>query len=397
MSAIYPVEPWSVTETAFDVANNYRGETTFALSNGYFGTRGTFEEGYDFAEDTGLEGNFIGGFYENGKVRYGEWNFGFPTDSQTMLNLPNCKLIRLWAEDERFDMTKGRIEEYRRSLELDKGLLTRTVVWRSPGGRRLRLETERLVSLTEKNLMAIRWRVTPLNFSGRLTVESSIDGDVENHTRTTNPLVDYGPFGRCLEPDIIAADDGGQYLEAPAKNTRMTMACGCRHVLCGSAGAEHSADKYSCCTVFRFSAGQGETVGVDKLIAYASSREMPRARLRGFVTDALAGADYDALRSAQIAKMRDFWENGGVNFGGSDELAQGLRFNLFHIMQAAARDGRTGMCAKGLTGEGYEGHYFWDTEMYALPVLTLTAPETARKLLEYRFHTLGQARERARV
>jgi len=95
---IYPVEPWTVTETEFKMETNYRNETTFSLSNGYLGTRGTLEEGYPFTADEGLEGNFINGFYESEPIRYGEWNYGFPTESQSLLNLPNLKTIRIFLE-----------------------------------------------------------------------------------------------------------------------------------------------------------------------------------------------------------------------------------------------------------------------------------------------------------
>lgn len=109
---IYPVLPWSIVETEFNVKNNYRNETTFALSNGYLGTRGTYVEGYDFDIDTGLEGNFINGFYESQQVRYGEWNYGFPQKSQTMLNLPDMKRVEIYLEGERFDLRTGAIISY---------------------------------------------------------------------------------------------------------------------------------------------------------------------------------------------------------------------------------------------------------------------------------------------
>ena len=110
---IYPVEPWNITETEFSMETNYRNETTFALSNGYIGTRGTFEEGYDFSVDEGLEGNFINGFYESVDIPYGEWNYGFPTKSQSLLNLPDLKKTEIYGDGELFDMRTGKVEDYR--------------------------------------------------------------------------------------------------------------------------------------------------------------------------------------------------------------------------------------------------------------------------------------------
>ena len=186
---------------------NYRNETTFSLSNGYLGTRGTLEEGYDFTVDKGLEGNFINGFYESEPIRYGEWNYGFPTESQSLLNLPDLKTIRLFLDGEELDIRKGEVSGWRRTLHMDQGTVTRSFDWTSPAGRTVHVETVRLVSFGVKNLMAMSYEVTPVNFDGEITFLSVLDANVENHTRKTNPLVDYGTFGRCLLTDRITADE----------------------------------------------------------------------------------------------------------------------------------------------------------------------------------------------
>jgi len=148
------------------------------------------------------------------------------------------------------------------------------------------------------------------------------------------------------------------------------------------------------------SAKEGECVTLDKFICYSTSLDMEKEKLEAFVQDELAAAKsegYEKLKEQQKSYMQDFWKTADVEIKGNEELQQGLHFNLFHIIQSAGRDGKTGMGAKGLSGEGYEGHYFWDTEMYVLPVLIFTEPETARKLLDYRYATLPQARDRARI
>ena len=145
---------------------------------------------------------------------------------------------------------------------------------------------------------------------------------------------------------------------------------------------------------------EGKCVTLDKFICYSTSLDMEKEKLEAFVQDELAAAKsegYEKLKEQQKNYMQDFWKTADVEIKGNEELQQGLHFNLFHIIQSAGRDGRTGMGAKGLSGEGYEGHYFWDTEMYVLPVLIFTEPETARKLLDYRYATLPQARDRARI
>ena len=416
---IYPVEPWNVTETEFTTEYNYRNETTFALSNGYIGTRGTFEEDYGFDVETGLEGNFINGFYESEKIRYGEANFGSPEHSQSLLNLPDLKKIRLEIGGEAFDMRRGTIESYSRTLDMKNGILKRSLLWTSPQGRQVKIFIRRLVSFRCKNLMETSYEVVPVNFSGTVRFTSYLHADVENHTRKTNPIVDYGPFGRKLEPVRLSAAGTGIYYEGITQNSRLTMACGCEHTVLydgkrtvSESPGEADTGQVPALTVSRhedpfdaditleLDAEAGHCVTLEKYMGYTSCLDMPESELSACVEQVLAEAavlGFAGERQRQREYMDSFWESADVQVEGDEQLLQGIRFNLFHIMQAAGRDGRTGMGAKGLTGEGYEGHYFWDTEMYMLPVFIYTKPELARKLLDYRYNTLDQARARARI
>lgn len=395
---IYPIEPWCITETAFDVTQNYRNETAFALSNGYIGTRGTFPEGYDFDVDTGLEGNYINGFYESEPVRYGEWNYGFPTMSQSLLNLPDCKRTKILLDGERLDLRVGRVSDYRRVLHMDCGIVTRDFTWTSKNGKQIRFSSCQLVCLARKNIMALQITVTPLNFAGELCFVSCLNADVENHTRKTNPLVDYGPFGRCLEPKVLWSKDNRFYYQGQTQHSGLTMACGALHTCPGKprymVGDLNAQITYFC------HAETGCAVSLTKYIGYTSSLDLPIDSLEDYLQaelDKAQTAGFEALLEEQKAAMNHFWQGADIQVDGDVSLQQGLRFNLYHIMQAAGRDGKTGMGAKGLSGEGYEGHYFWDTEMYVLPVFIWTESELAKQLLLYRYQTLPQARERAHV
>ncbi len=445
---IYKIEPWNITEEEFLLKNNYRNETTFSLANGYIGTRGTFEEAYDFDVETGLEGNFVNGFYESEHIRYGEWNFGFPTESQSLLNLPNAKIIKLFIEDEEFSMLTGEIEDYKRVLHMKEGRITRDLIWVSPKGKKVKISISRFVSFNNKNLMEIRYKVTPLNFSGNLKFISAIDANVENHTRKTNPLVDYGPFGKRIVRDYIDSIKDELYYEGTTLNSELTITCGAlnkisaenfirknfkNYELCGVSyefyakeneeiildkfiaystsldmnkiSAENFIRKnfknYELCGVsYEFYAKENEEIILDKFIAYSTSLDMNEEKLHGFIKTILSEAEekgYIEAEREQKEYVEEFWRTADVIIEGDDALQQGIRFNLFHLMQSAGREGKTGMGAKGLSGEGYEGHYFWDTEMYVLPVFVYTKPDLAKKLLDYRYFTLDKARERARV
>lgn len=400
---IYPIEPWNITEDRFCMENNYRNETTFALSNGYIGTRGTFEEDYDFSVDEGLEGNFINGFYESEDIRYGEWNFGFPLKSQSLLNLPNGKPVKIYVDNEQFDMRQGRLDFYQRTLNMENGTVVRSVDWTSPNGIKIRLLFERIVSFADKNVMVQRLSLLLLNRECEVRICSYIDGDVENHTRKTNPLVDYGPFGKRIHETRCSASEELLYFEGKTKKSGLTAAFGVGHSCHGSMACQSVSalqkEAYAELT-WTFLGQQSEKLVLDKFIVCTSSLDMQEESLFGFVEEKCrecTGLGYGYFKEKQTEYMKSFWDIADVGIQGDEALQQGIRFNLFHIMQAAGRDGRTSLGAKGLSGEGYEGHYFWDTEMYVLPVFVYTAPELAKKLLEYRYHTLDQARARARV
>ena len=403
---IYPIEQWNITETEFKKENNYRNETTFALSNGYIGTRGTFEEAYPFDVDTGLEGNFVNGFYESNEIRYGEANFGSPLLSQSLLNLPNLKEIHVILDGEEFTMEQGEVKEYTRILHMKDGILERKLTWTASSGKMTEIHIFRLVSFARKNIMAIRYQVRPVNYAGTVEFVSKMQADVENHTRKTNPIVDYGPFGRRLDPDKVKAENDISYYEGTTKGSHLTVACGSVHELwCDGqtvTDVNWMAEAGEMDTVSRvsLSAKEGECVTLDKFICYSTSLDMEKEKLEAFVQDELAAAKsegYEKLKEQQKSYMQDFWKAADVEIKGNEELQQGLHFNLFHIIQSAGRDGKTGMGAKGLSGEGYEGHYFWDTEMYVLPVFVYTDSELAKQLLNYRYDTLDDARDRARV
>lgn len=412
---IYPIEPWTITETGFKKETNYRNETTFALSNGYLGTRGTLEEEYPFTEKEGLEGNFINGFYESENIRYGEWNFGFPLTSQSLLNLPNMKTTKIIIGEEEFDLLKGECLEYKRVLNMKEGCVARRVIWRSPLGKEILVETKRFCSFSCKNLLVQKMEVTPLNFEGEIRLISILNGKVENHTRTTNPLVDYGPFGEHLKCEKLEANENVFYYKGTTLNSNLTVGCMGLHQVkdemtesCENSGITRkvstfykvSEEEKKVSIIYPYQGKTGEKCTLVKYLAYSSSLDMDAEELQGFLENILDEAkkkSFESLLEEQKRYMENFWDRADIQVDGDDALQQGIRFNLFHIMQSSGRDGRTGMGAKGLSGEGYEGHYFWDTEMYVLPVFAYTDGKLAKALLDYRYDTLPQARKRAKV
>lgn len=401
--AIYPLDAWTVTEEQFLRETNYRNETTFALSNGYIGTRGTMEEAYDFDVDTGMEGNFINGFYESTDIRYGEANFGSPLRSQTLLNLPNLKETRLCIDGEVFSLLESQISDYKRTLFLREGVVRRTVVWTTQTGKKLRIDTLRLVSFEQKHIMAQRMEITPLNFDGEVLVTSRLNAAVENQTRKTNPIVDYGPFGRRLTDDKLCIEQLKSTYIGTTIGSKLTVGCGAQLSVMpqdAMVSVDMSETEMQGTCKIALHVSQNQTVTIDKRMAYVCCRDVYDGTVEEHLMHELEDAmGIDQLIERQKVHVEDFWKSAEIQIEGEDALStiQGLNFNLFHIFQGAGRDGNRGMPAKALTGEGYEGHYFWDTEMYMIPLFIYTQPEIAKALLTWRFQTLDKARARARV
>lgn len=394
---LYPYHEWEISETTCSPEHNARHETIFALGNGYLGTRGTPEEG----GAVWREGTYINGFYESAPLRYPEWAYGFAENSQTMLNVTNGKVIRLFVNDQPFDLRTGTVLDYRRTLDLRAGCLTRDVVWRSPGGVALRLTSKRLVSFTQPRLLAIQWQATLLNAPAALHIVSALDGDVSNDITAKDPRAGSGLQGRALLTEALLAEGDGGWLHQHTVRTGFWLACAMHNSVEAHTPVERSSASGAFTVEARYSiaAQPGQTLTLSKFVAYVTSLDHPDEPLPGLalgMAQQAAARGFAALEQEQRAYLDDFWARADVEIAGDAALQQGIRFNMFHLLQAAGKDGRTNIAAKGLTGEGYEGHTFWDTEMYVVPFFLYHTPEIARKLLEYRYRLLDKARERAR-
>lgn len=400
-TAIYPFEDWAVTENAFSLEHNYQSESIFALGNGTIGWRGTFEEGLPDAAKFGLEGTYINGFYESEIIKYPEIAYGFAEHSQTMLNVTNGKLIRLEVEGEAFNLRAGTLLAYRRSLNLKTAVIERYVKWRSPQGREIELTVRRFIALENRHLAVIDYQVVPLNFSGKITLLSALDGDVKNLTADTDPRVGSGLHGRVLHVEGKSVEGDFGLLRQRTQTTHLGLACAMEHRLETADPHRQSAaaTDFSVSVRYEIAAQQGTRIRLTKYLGYVSSQHVPDAEIEAKAREVVRAAkvsSFEALLAAQTAYMTHFWDAADITIEGDTALQQGLRFNMFHVMQSAGRDGRTNISAKGLTGEGYEGHYFWDTEMYVMPFFLYTLPDINRKLLEYRYSILDFARARAR-
>ncbi|MES2151421.1 MAG: glycosyl hydrolase family 65 protein [Pseudomonadota bacterium] len=401
LAPTFPLDPWRIRETRLDPATHFLHETLFALGNGYIGLRATAEEGYSGPAGSSLDGSYLNGFYESEPIAYPEAAFGLAKTNQFMLNVPNAKGITLWIGDERFDPLEGSLANYERVLDFRSGVLERSLEWTSPSGKRLALRSRRLVSFADKHLFALEFDVTPLNFSEPVRLLSELDGAVSNVQAGDDPRVGSAVSGPALQFDAIEQDASLTLLTQHTHNSGFTLVSAIdNNLACASAThavATRAGQRAG--QMFEAAAVQGQTIRLTKYGCYYSSRDYPAGQLAARARDTLAqarAAGFEALCARQHAFLADFWANADVEIAGDDALQQGIRFNQFHLLQSVGRDGKTNIAAKGITGEGYEGHYFWDTEIYIFPFFLYSKPEIARTLLDYRHAGLEKARERAR-
>jgi alpha,alpha-trehalose phosphorylase len=395
---VFPPDPWGLAAVHFDtdVLLGYVGqaETMFALSNGYLGIRGTMEEARPVAEP----GTYLNGFYESRPITYGESAYGFPDSGQSMLVCPDGIPIDLVIDDEPFDLLRAEVLDFSRRLDFRKGLLTRDVTWRNESGRRVTLRTTRLVSLAMKHVAAIFWELLPED-DAQVVVTSRLVERVPLPGETSDPRVAEPPSGSVLCPTGIRAEGARAILGYVTYRSRLAMACGMDHVIETASPCEISAcsDDREASVTFRIAAQAGKPIRLTKFLAYHYEAEGSgdMAEATGESLDEAIARGFQGLLAAQEEKTADFWASADVQIDGDAPTQQVIRWNIFQLLQASARVHGHGIGARGLTGLSYEGHYFWDTEIYVLPFLTYSAPEAARAVLKFRHDMLPEARERA--
>jgi alpha,alpha-trehalose phosphorylase len=393
----FTVEPWAVTEEQLHLDVLAQSESVFALSNGHIGFRGNLDEGEPF----GLPGTYLNAFYETRPLPYAEAGYGYPEDGQTLINVTNGKLIRLLVDDEPFDIRYGELVRHERRLDFRAGTLTREVEWRSPVGRAVRIRSTRLVSFSQRSAAAIRYEVEPLDGTMRVVLQSELVTNESQPPQSSDPRAAAALADALVSENHIARDLRVLLLHA-TRRSGLRMAAGMDHTVEGPDGtvtACESEDDLGRVTVTA-DLESGTTLRLDKLIAYGWSSQRSSSSLRDQVDAALAAArksGFDGLVNDQRAYLDAFWDRADVEVGGDAELQQAVRFALFHTLQAGARAEQRAIAAKGLTGPGYDGHCFWDTEAFVLPVLIYTAPDAAADALRWRQSTLDLAEERART
>ncbi len=392
----YQVDPWSLRECALDLEVLAQSESLFALSNGHIGLRGNLDEG----EPYGTPGTYLNSVYERRPLPYGEAGYGDPESSESVINVTNGKVIRLLVDDEPFDVRYGTVLEHDRRLDFRSGTLTRSVTWRSPADAMVRIRSERLVSLSQRSVAAIRYEVESVDSSVNVVLQSELVANEFVPEVKGDPRV-----AEALENPLVGEEHMSEghraLLMHKTKNSGLRVGAAMDHEVDGPGGVTSSAESINDIARLTITStlATGERLQVTKFLAYGWSAHRSRPALHDQVLGALASArntGWDELLKEQRASLDEFWSGADIELEGDPEVQQAVHFALFHVFQASCRSERRPIAAKGLTGDGYDGHTFWDTEMFVLPVLAHTYPVAAKDALEWRRSTLAQAEERAK-
>jgi alpha,alpha-trehalose phosphorylase len=396
IQASLPIDPWRLVSRSFAREQIGVAETLFAVANGYIGIRGTHEEGFP-SSDPGL---FLNGFHETWPIPYGESAFGFATTGQTIVSAPDGSVIRLYVDEEPLVLTASTLRSYERVLDMRTGILERAVTFRTARGAIVSVRSQRLASLHWRHLAAISFEVTLVSGPADLAISSEFVGHAPPAHASHDPRVGIRMDESVLEPIEHTSEGTRVLLELRTRESRIGLACGMDHQIETDLAhtVEASVDPHEGRVVFFLDAEPGIPARVTKLLSYHHAEPTPAGdllRRANRTLDRAVGDGFERIALVQRERLDAFWENSDIEIDGPGDVQQAVRFNLFQVRQASARVEGHGIAAKGLTGRGYEGQYFWDTEIYVMPVLTYTQPHVARRLLHFRYAMLDAARRRA--
>lgn len=370
-------------------------ESLFHVANGYLGVRACPEEGVP-AGVRSIRGAYLNAFYDTYPIHYAEKLYGFPNETETIVNVPGVQDISLFLDGEPFDPYTGSLPCFTQTLNMASGQYIRRVVWRSPQGRETEIVFRRMASLSVKELFTIQVTVTPRNWSGSIRVVSTQNCDVFNDGDPNDPRK-APDKRRTLRAVDSRVENQILYMQCETLRSRLTVASAVLHTYPGSMVAAYQSNETCNTAILEGSAEQGVALSMVKWCVFTDNRRhaLPLST-SGSLLKEHSQTSVEAWYRRQAKILSQFWKASRITIPGKPALQSGVDFAAYSLFQSAGQDGISSIAAKGLSGEGYEGHYFWDTEIYMFPFFVLTHPEMARRLLDYRYETLDGARRQAR-
>jgi len=395
MRKIYRVKDFKIDES-----NMTLQETIFHNANGYIGVRGTLEEGCPDDMDT-MRGTYLNGFYDIVPMKQAEKLCNLVEEKETIVNVADTQTLNLDFAGQHFSMFEGDVLECERMLDMEKGITRRKVKWLTGQNQEIDFDIRRMASFEDTSLFTIDYRFTSKSFSGEMKIRSSHKGLVKNYFNPRDPRLAGESFVHLEKKDALIAE-GSSYLVSQTVRSKLQAASGVAHEIYVNGEIQpvmimrYSPEEHRAEGSLRLELKPGDEVRIVKYSVFADSIRSADCLSR--VRKGLAAVQenkIDYYYAKQKLYLEKFWQHSTMEIVGDDDLNASVCFNMYSLLQAAGSDGYSSIAAKGLSGEGYEGHYFWDTEMFMLPYFVLTNPEIAQKLLDYRYKTLDYARENA--
>lgn len=369
-------------------------ETLFHNANGYLGVRGCLEEGTPEGVKS-VRGCYINGFYDTVDLSYPETLYGFPSTAQKMVNLPDVQTIKLWVNGQAFSLSQGTVMTYKRELDTDAGTTKRVIRWKSDQNKICDIEIQRLASFVEKKLFIITYSVTAVNDDVSLELESTVNADVKNHSNPNDPRVASKDETHLRIESLNCSQSGGAVV-CTAIGSGLTMAAAVGHTVTPQSELKIANSDAKIKATTSANIKQGQTLTFQKYCVFADSRlDFEPLKTANTILGRAMQHGTDYYFKSQQQYLEKFSTNAMAEIFGNDCDNDALAFNLYGLLQSASTDGTGNVAAKGLSGEGYDGHYFWDTEIYIFPFFLHTQPKTARAMLEYRYSILNKAHEHA--
>jgi alpha,alpha-trehalose phosphorylase len=402
----FPIQEWGISETRYDSVARGACESNFTVGNGFLGLRGNHEEG---DSDAYAHGTFVNGFHETWRIRHAEEAFAFAKTGQTIVNVPDAKTITLTVDGETLQLSTAQLESYNRSLDFRDGILRRDLIWVTPSGKRVAVQSTRMVSFTRRNLAVMTFQVTVLDSDADVVITSEVRNRQDEPPEVGAKVVGFDPRkaasfeNRVLLSQLQFEEQGRMCFGYRTTHSGLSLAVCADHELftANPVSVESRMSSDLGRRTYRVHAWANEPVLVVKWAAYtdgpSTAEASDLAGLCQLTLDDAQNVGRDVLIAEQREWLAAYWANADVELDGNPALQQAVRWCLFELAQATGRADGRGIGVKGVTGAGYQGHYFWDTEVYLVPFLAHTNPFLARSTLRFRIAMLDAARRRAHV
>ena len=379
-------------------------ETLFHNANGYIGIRSCCEEGCPEGI-TSIRGSYINGFYDFSEMSQAEKLYGLVEEKQIVLNIADTQGICLFLDNEKFSVSNGRVLESHRSLNMAEGYTERYIHWLSPAGKEIEIRIRRIVSFARPSLFLIAYSVKALNFSGSVRFVSSHCGEVENYSDPADPRI-APEAQRRLAVINRKLKKNASFITSETIKSKLRVCTAVEHkLLDGSFFSTKIVPNTNTQTVFdgntaictiNASIKKNEQITLCKYSVFTDSiRCRDCTEKAKEILEEVLYVVPEILYKEQKEYLDVYWDNTFLAIEGDNDLEQAVQYNLYQLLQSTGRDSYSSVASKGLSGEGYEGHFFWDSEMYIEPFFVLTNPDIARNLIMYRYTTLDEARKNA--